>query len=208
LHPALFNLPERGPTWITAFEWVGAKTKEYQMWLKNLTMHNAQADVKTTTPLRHLRANTAMLPHSVYGKPQSVCISHWTPEAISILETHGSNMPRLPCIGLTIHQLHGRACELSMPPSIWMNRSPHFLVETLGFASSIHDAGKAIDWAEGLRKDLSAVDTALESSYVAMTDPLLLDLNKVYGKEALGYVKQLKSQYYPQGDFHHSMLVV
>ncbi|KYG49836.1 hypothetical protein M433DRAFT_139728 [Acidomyces richmondensis BFW] len=208
LHPALFNLPEVGPTWMTAFEWVGPKTKDYQIWLQKLSKHNLQIDVKTTTPLQHLRASTAMLPHSVYGRPQSVCISHWTPEAISILGTHGSNMPDQHYIGLTIHQLHGRACELSLLPNIWMNRSPHFLVEILGFASSIQDADKAIAWAKDFRKDLSAVNTALESSYIAMTDPSFLNLNRIYGEEVVKDLKRLKMEYDPQGNFNHIILDV
>jgi hypothetical protein len=188
------------------YTWNGPNTDEAKKWLSLISdlAPVIQPDVRTKSPLVHMRDTTAMIPASVFGGAQTVSLARCSPEAISIMAKHVPVMPRDPCTALQIHSLRGPSCQPPFSDSVWRCREPHFMLEILGMASSKKAYEIPRAWAVNFRKDLEEVEGALEGTYISLTDEKNISLERIYGMH-LKELKKLKETYDPNRVFKHTV---
>jgi hypothetical protein len=204
--PSVVNIPDLGKTFMLLYTWNGPNTDEAKRWLSLISglAPVTQPDVKTESPLKFINDITAIIPGSVFGGSQTVSLTKYSPEAISIIAKHTSVMPKDPCTALQIHSIRGPSCQPPFPDSVWRSREPHAMFEILGMASSegAYEVSRA--WALNFRKDLEEMEEALEGTYISLTDATNLSVEKVYGTH-LNELKKLKEAYDPNRVFKHAV---
>lgn len=206
LQPVVINPPGLGPTLFFDFVWSGFETAETEEWRLHMIdlAPILSADITEKTPSAIIKHITPLLPATVFGGLHTVYLKEITPEVVDIMVNHIELLPNDPCVGFVIHTLRGKSCEPPFPDSVWNHREPHLLIEILGL--SLTEEGRAATevWAANFRNDLVKVDVALEGTYVSLTPPMYLNLEKIFG-EKLGDLRKLKEEYDPKRVFKHAV---
>jgi hypothetical protein len=202
--PMVINMPH-GRSFFVTFCWSGPATPESKAWQERLAALGpcVMQDVKTTTPLAHLEALTAMISPKVYGSFETVSLAHYHPSAVAALADVAVTMPNEPMSGLAIHSFE--ACSPSCQPredGSFLARRQHYLVEIAGLAATPEAAPEMLRWAADAREKLAATEGVMEETYFAMTAPDVLNLEKAFGKH-LHELRDLKKELDPNGVFKH-----
>lgn len=206
LQPIILHFPGLGPTLFFEFVWSGLETPETEEWrsyLANLAP-TMSTEVTEKTPLAIIKHITPLVPLSVFGGPHTAYLSEITPEVVDIMVKHIGLMPDDPSAALAIHSIRGKSCESPFPESVWNHREPHLLVEILGLSSTEEGTAISQAWAENFRNDLVKAGAALEGTYVSLTPPKYLNLEKIYG-DKLKELRELKEEYDPKRIFRHAV---
>lgn len=204
--PMVLKFPSLGPTFFIDFAWSGPETAETEEWHTEIARlaPMLSGEIAEKKPLDIIRETTQMLPAAVLGGPNTAYLRNITPEVVEVMAKHIGLMPNDPSAGFVIHACRGKSCEPPFPDSVWSYRESHLLVEILGMASAEDDIQANRTWAENFRIDLVKTDGALEGSYVSLTPPKFLDLQKTFG-ENLTELKKLKEEYDPNRVFKHAI---
>src|SRR5947207_392633 len=150
LEPAVFTIPDLGPTFMAIYVWNGPNTDDAKRWLSLICdlAPVMQSDVKTKTPLIFLDEFTKLIPSTTFGGSQTVSLAKYTPQAISVMAKHMPLIPHDPSTGFVVHPLRGPSCRPPVPDSVWRCREPHLMVEILGMASRQDVCEAAQAWAK------------------------------------------------------------
>lgn len=195
--------------------WNGEATAETFNWIDYVAglaplmpgLPEARSLVNLTTAHLFCIYMTEMLPRSVVGTAQAVSVKEYSPQVVEVLAKLTGALPEGFAGGFNIHTLRAESpsCSASVPDSVVPYRIPQAIFEIAGFASEEVFAGGCVEWAAELRKQLIETDAALPASYLALTAPEFIDLDKIYGKERLENLRRIKSEVDPNGVFANTV---
>lgn len=185
--------------------------------------------VARTTPLAAVRASAALVPPSVVGTTRTFSLARLSPRAVALVAGHVERMPPDPVCGFAVHQLRGVSAAGGAEDGTggggggggqdcaWRNRRPHWMLELIGTGRDARAAEEGDAWARAFRKD--AMETlgvegedeggkageVMDAIYIALTGPGDLQLERVYGRDNLARLRELKAKYDPEGLFKHTV---
>lgn len=208
--------PQYGPTMAADFIWTGPVTNEYHTWLELVAslaplMRGELPpwdSMRKTSSKEFVDLYTQGLPRTVHGNTQAVSITHYSPQVVSILAEMAAALPKGSSGGFNTHTIR-RESPACLPVrsnfSVAPYRRPQVIFEILGFGAEEQSAAQCMAWAREFRDRLSKTDAALPASYLALSAPDFVDLEKIYHSGRLAELKQLKEEYDPEGVFKHTL---
>ncbi|KAK2595100.1 hypothetical protein QQS21_007185 [Conoideocrella luteorostrata] len=212
--PGVFSIPSLGPVSGVIIVWNGPVDNESKQWIGRIACcaplmpgaPDAQSAVATTTAYGFISYLNTMLPATVTGRCHSASVSSFTPEVITYLAESAAKIPSGFTGGLNMHILypHGPSCIGDIPSSVLPYRKPHIMFELLGFGGNKESSQQAAQWACEARNRFYESKTSLEGTYLPLTAPEFLDLEKTYGAH-LAELRKIKAEFDPDGVFKHTV---
>lgn len=147
-----------------------------------------------------------MLPGTVTGKCHSASVSSFTPEVIANLAESAAKTPAGCSGGINMHMLRADSpsCSRDVPASVLPYRKPHIMLELLGFGHDGESSKQAAQWALEVCNLFVNSKDATRGTYLPLTAPELLDLEKTYGHN-LDELRKIKTEVDPGGVFKHTV---
>lgn len=98
----------------------------------------------------------------------------------------------------------GPSCSNDVPDAVVPFRAPQTVLEILGFGQDEESSKATAQWARETRDVIYNSDDAMEGTYLPLTAPEVLYLEKVYG-EKWAELQGLKAEYDPDGVFKYAV---
>ncbi|CAG8929344.1 unnamed protein product [Penicillium salamii] len=204
-----FNSPH-GRTYGVIFVWSGSDIEEGQQWSEKIaSIHPvvANAVVVTTIP-KWFAGTAALVPPTGSGAAYSVNASEISPAIAESIGRSLDQMPSDPGTMLSIHQLRGQSTTAGSGglPSVFETRTPHYMLELIGFSTVDATADISRAWATRTEQEVKQADprSVLSTVYVSLFDTTGLSpaevLEKTYGSTTQT-LKDLKSTHDPENVF-------
>ncbi|PYH72073.1 FAD-binding oxidoreductase [Aspergillus vadensis CBS 113365] len=165
--------------------------------------------VDPTTIPDWFTSNGALVPEAVYGSLQTHNVRCITPAVAEVIGRNVALMPSDPGTMLSIHQLRGQSAgeDVSkLEHSVFATREPHYMLEILGCATDVQNAGTSEEWAVQTAKEVAQVDegNVLSTAYVSLMRLASMKpdeaVKKAFGTNA-DVVRELKERVDPQNVF-------
>lgn len=195
--------------------WNGPRTPEGAEWIDRVAAlapllpgtPDPRASIGTTTAKTFVNYATSLIPPEVIGTTHAVSVTEYTPEVVDVLTEHVAKIKNGLVGGFNIHTLRPESPSVSsdVPDSVVPYRQPQIIFEILGFGTDEASAAPSVAWATELRNLLIKTDAALPASYLPLTAPEFVDLDKIYGEVRLGELQAIKGEYDPKGVFRHTV---
>lgn len=96
------------------------------------------------------------------------------------------------------------SCSDDVPASVLPYRKPHIMLEILDYGSDDESSKKTARWALEARNRFFASKNSMRGTYLPLTAPEFLDLDKTYGNN-LSELKRIKAEVDPNGVFKHTI---
>lgn len=96
------------------------------------------------------------------------------------------------------------SCSKDVPDAVLPFRAPQTVLEILGFGQDEESSKETAQWARETRDVIYNSQDAMEGTYLPLTAPEVLDLEKVYG-EKWAELKGLKAEHDPDGVFKYAV---
>lgn len=194
------------------FHWRGPRNDACESWAAKIAAlgplaNDPAAALQTTTARAILTEITAMVPSSVWTRAQTVNVSHLSADVIETCAEHCVGMPRTGS-GLFLHEL--RRCSPSsgalaeFPDAVFAARVPHVMIEIVGGSLTEEESEGAKRWALDCRNGLMTSDATMATSFLALTPPEHVDIDKIYGENA-GELRRLRKKFDPDGVFKYAV---
>jgi hypothetical protein len=205
-----------GPTMAADFIWIGPVTAEYHSWLKlvanlaPLLRGELQpwGPIRKTSSKEFVHLYTQGLLRTVHGNTQAASITHYSPQVVAVLAEMAAALPKGSAGGFHTHTIR-RESPACLPArsncSIAPYRTPQVIFEIMGVGAEEQLAAECMTWARGFRDRLAKTDAALPASYLALSAPEFVDLEKIYHSGRLAELMQLKEDHDPKGIFKHTL---
>lgn len=212
--PTISPIPGIGIVSGCIVAWKGPADEQFQHWRDRIAslapLHPALPDAKTivaTTSLYDLQAHLInILPKSVTGRCHTATVTKWTPELIKKVADAAVKMPCKTTGGIHMHMLRidSPSCLKDAPDAVVPFRTPQTVLEMLGFGQDEESSKETAQWARETRDVIYNSDDAIEGTYLPLTAPEVLDLEKVYG-EKWAELRALKAEHDPDGVFKYAV---
>ncbi|CAG7974282.1 unnamed protein product [Penicillium salamii] len=230
-----FNSPH-GRTHGVIFVWSGSDIEEGQRWSEKIaSIHPVVANaVAVTTIPKWFAGTAALVPPTGSGAAYTVNASEISPAIAESIGRSLDQMPSDPGTMLSIHQLRGqlsslssknpinyrsKQCSVPFPaeeqsttagsgglPSVFETRTPHYMLELIGFSTIDATADTSRAWARRTEQEVKQADprSVLSTVYVSLFNTTGLSsaevLEKSYGSTTQT-LKDLKATFDPENVF-------
>lgn len=213
--PLLQELGPIGMALACLIVWNGPRTPKVAEWINSVAAlapllpgtPEPYALVNTTTAKAFVDYATSLIPPEVTGTTHAVSITEYTPEVVDVLTKHVAKIKNGLVGGFNIHTLRPESPSVlsDVPDSVVPYRKPQIIFEILGFGADEVSAAPSVAWATELRNLLIRTDAALPASYLALTAPEFVDLDKIYGDARLAELMAIKGEYDPNNVFRYTV---
>ncbi|KAJ3482051.1 hypothetical protein NLG97_g7670 [Lecanicillium saksenae] len=141
------------------------------------------------------------------GRCHTLSVTAFTPDVVDGLAEAAETCPSEGLMGgiyMHIVRADNPSCSAEVPDSVLPYRRPHMMLELLGFGKDPEAGEITAQWALNTRNRLADCKETVENTYLPLTAPEFLDLNKVYG-DNLAALKEIKADVDPDNVFKHSV---
>ncbi|CAG8339430.1 unnamed protein product [Penicillium salamii] len=204
-----FNSPH-GRTHGVIFVWSGSDIEEGQRWSDKIaSIHPVVANaVAVTTIPKWFAGTAALVPPTGSGAAYSVNAFEISPAIAESIGRSLDQMPSDPGTMLSIHQLRGQSTTAGSGglPSVFETRTPHYMLELIGFSTVDATADTSRAWARRTEQEVKQADprSVLSTVYVSLFNTTGLSsaevLEKTYGSTTQT-LKDLKATFDPENVF-------
>lgn len=204
-----FNSPH-GRTHGVIFVWSGSDIEEGQRWSDKIaSIHPVVANaVAVTTIPKWFAGTAALVPPTGSGAAYSVNAFEISPAIAESIGRSLDQMPSDPGTMLSIHQLRGQSTTAGSGglPSVFETRTPHYMLELIGFSTVDATADTSRAWARRTEQEVKQADprSVLSTVYVSLFNTTGLSsaevLEKSYGSTTQT-LKDLKATFDPENVF-------
>lgn len=157
-----------------------------------------------TTMAAFSEATDALVPRRAHGTIFSLNVIDLTPQVLDVMGTHAPLQPNNPEVIFGVHELRADAPPASMG-SVFVSRSPHFLIEIIPITTSAEAVDEAVAWGRQFYEALKKTAPAnILPAYLPLTRTEDVDLKAVYGSQ-YETLKAIKDQYDPDNTFRHAL---
>ena len=212
VEPAVVNHPQRGRTALVIFVWsspdhsAGKGFLEKLLTLAPVAMQNV---VETSVPA-WLKTLEPFCPYGIFGGDRGISFRKLTPKMLAILSRHMENMPSDPATTIAVHPL-SRTSPSATDPDLRRGscfnpeaRQEHFLLELIGSTLEQSSSPQSQKWIKDTYDELKGSGDAMDGSYIALTHPEDICLEKIYGT-AWEDLLALKRRLDPKGIFRNAV---
>lgn len=214
LPAAVIELPGLGQVSAVMLVWNGPADDECRDWVGRVA-GLAPLMPGTPAPLEAIAPTTfydfiAFLNTVLISKAMGVCYSvsatGFTPEIVAELADTAVTCPAEVFGGVYFHivRADNPSCSADVPDSVLPYRTPHAMVELLGFGKDAEAGKVAAQWALDTRNRFVGLKDVMRGTYLPLTAPEFFDAESVYG-DKLPVLKQIKAEVDPDNVFKHSV---
>lgn len=168
---------------------------------------DALTAVAPTTYCDFLAYMGTLFLQSAIGEWHTASVTALTPDVIAGLAESAATAPKEGFVGgFLLHTMRPDNPSLSedVPASVLPYREPHLMFEILGFGEDVEAAQATAQWALDVRNRFINSNDATRGTYLALTAPKFLDLDKTYGHQ-LAVLKAIKAEVDPNNVFKHTV---
>lgn len=191
----------------SSFAWLGPFDDEARWWRERIeslspVMTSAVQTTTTRAYITELAERTGDVGYPGKCQTASTRGLRLSGEAVDALAKHGSRMPRTAMM-MVSHVQHGYSVRNTETPCLFPNRAEHIMFEIVGLTRGAEGREEAAAWADEFGKEMRGVEGALERTYVPMTPPEEVDMEKIYG-ERYERLVELKRRFDPKNVFRNA----
>lgn len=206
-------LPVAGVVFALSFIWNGPASDESRLWAEKVGACAARLPgppVQTTTMLAVLRNLTKIVRQEIRGNTQSVAITHFSRETISVLAAQAVKIPAAGNGGFLMIPVRADnpSCASTAPSSVIPYGTPHINLNIFGIvdiAGPEQVEQAMVSWAQEARNELVKVDAVANFTYLPITHPDHLCIEDIYG-ENMEFMRQVKKQQDPENVFNNGLV--
>lgn len=221
VEPGTFNMPDL--TFVVLFVYQGPATDPaYKLWFDRFSALAplATSTVNTTELVPFLEAVTALLPKTVFGYTRTFSLAgpKLSNRTIDLMVQHVAGAPNITGMpkdmgtAWFVHPLPARSPSVNgtYPDGVFAVHRDHYMVELVGTGSTPEAGDASAAWARQFRQAATTQltkedDGLLDETYINLTGPGDLYLEKVFGAENLAWLRALKRKMDPRGVFKYTV---
>jgi hypothetical protein len=208
----IVNHPQMGQTVLITFAWSSPNLSQGEKFLEKIlafapvAMHN----VKEMNVPAWLNLLDSFSPYGLFSSARGISFRQLSPNILKIIGSNLKKMPSDPATLFVVHQL-GRyspsVTDANLRERSCFNpasRQGHYMLELVASVIDQKQFLKTQKWIKDMYEELKASGEAMDASYISLTHPEDISLEKVYGTEWENLVR-LKERLDPQGVFANAV---
>jgi hypothetical protein len=191
VQPLIVNHPQMGQAILVTYAWSSPDLLQGKKFLEQLltSIPVAMQNVTEISVPDWLKLLDTFVTYGIFGGSRGISFRKLTANVLNIIGRHLAKMPSDPATFFSVHQLSRSSpsvTDAGLSERSCFNpdaRQEHFMLELIGSVLDQSGLPNSQKWSKDLYEELKASGEAMDASYITITHPEDIRLDKIYGTE-------------------------